>query len=50
MQQSICDAMMDEMGKDVVGLIGLFLILIMQQNIGDTMMDEMGEDDVCLVD
>ncbi len=42
MQQSICDAIMDEMGK-VFWLISDFVEFI-QQSICDAMIDKMGED------
>jgi hypothetical protein len=52
MQQSICDAMMDEMGKGLARLERLIsdFVEIMQQSICDAMMDEMGKDCVDLID
>jgi hypothetical protein len=42
MQQSICDAVMDEMGKDCWLIPDC--VEIMQQSICDAMVDEMGKD------
>ncbi len=52
MQQSIGDAMVDEMGKGLARLDWLVsdFVATIQQNICDAIMNEMNNDDVGLID